>query len=61
MFIKCRIAIDTILGHLKLGYRLDKNYLKGKEEDKINAMLSGYRFNIKKLLRVFILPFLNFV
>ena len=34
---------------------MDRNYLKGKEGDKINAILAGCGFNIRKLLRAILL------
>lgn len=30
---------------------MNRNYLKGEEGDKINAILAGCDFNIRKLLR----------
>jgi IS5 family transposase len=30
---------------------MDRNYLKGEEGDKINAILAGCGFNLRKLLR----------
>jgi IS5 family transposase len=34
---------------------MDRNYLKGEEGDKINAILAGCGFNIRKLLRAILL------
>jgi len=61
MWMKRRSVIEPIFGHLKFGNRLDRNYLKGKEGDKINALLSGCGFNMRKLLRAFFLPVLEWV
>ncbi len=61
MWMKRRSAIEPIFGHLKSGNRLDRNYLKGKEGDKINALLSGCGFNMRRLLRAFFLPVLEWV
>ena len=52
-----RSAIEPIFGHLKSDHRLERNYLKGKDGDRMNAILSGCAFNMRKLLRVFFLPF----
>lgn len=52
---KRRSAIEPILGHLKSDNRLERNHLKGKEGDRINAMLSGCGYNVRKLLRAFFL------
>jgi len=30
---------------------MDRNYLKGEDGDKINALLAGCGFNLRKLLR----------
>jgi len=39
---------------------MDRNYLKGKEGDKINALLCGCGANIRKLIAAFFLSFLVF-
>ena len=46
-----RSAIEPIIGHAKSDNRMNRNYLKGEEGDKINAILAGCGFNIRKLLR----------
>jgi transposase, IS5 family len=46
-----RSGIEPIIGHAKQDHRMDRNYLKGTEGDKINAILAGCGFNIRKLLR----------
>jgi len=43
--------IEPVIGHVKSDNRLDRNYLKGIEGDKMNAILSACGFNIRKLLR----------
>lgn len=55
-WLRRRSAIEPIIGHAKTDSRLDRNYLKGKEGDKINAILSGCGFNIRKLLKAFLWP-----
>ncbi len=50
-----RAGIEPIIGHAKQDHRMDRNYLKGKEGDKINAILAGCGFNIRKLLRAILL------
>lgn len=52
---KRRSAIEPIIGHAKSDHRMDRNYLKGEEGDKINAILAGCGFNIRKLLRAILL------
>jgi len=52
-----RSAIEPIFGHLKSDHRLERNHLKGKDGDRMNAILSGCGFNLRKLLRAFFLSF----
>jgi len=56
-WIKRRAAIEPIFGHLKSDNRMSKNMLKGTEGDRINAILCGCGFNMRKLLTVFFLPY----
>jgi len=50
-----RSGIEPIIGHIKLDHRMDRNYLKSEDGDKINAILAGCGFNIRKLLRAILL------
>ncbi len=50
-----RSGIEPIIGHVKQDHRMERNYLKGEEGDKINAILTGCGFNIRKLLRAILL------
>jgi IS5 family transposase len=50
---KRRSAIEPKIGHLKSDHRMDRNYLKGHDGDRINAMLAGIGANIRKLLAAF--------
>jgi len=53
---RLRIGIEPIIGHAKQDHRMDRNYLKGEDGDKINAILAaGCGFNIRKLLRAILL------
>lgn len=52
---KRRSAIEPIIGHLKSDCRMDRNRLKGKEGDRINALLAASGYNMRKLLRAFFL------
>jgi IS5 family transposase len=54
-WFKRRNAIEPIIGHAKSDHRMDRNYLKGEEGDRINAILAGCGFNIRKLLRAILL------
>ena len=55
-WLKRRSAIEPVIGHVKSDNGMDRNRLKGTEGDKINALLSGCGFNMRKLLKVFLLP-----
>ena len=46
-----RSMIEPVIGHCKTNNRLDGNYLKGTQGDKINAIMSACGFNIRRLLR----------
>jgi len=46
-----RSMIEPVIGHCKSDNGLDRNYLKGVEGDRINAIMSSCGFNIRKLLR----------
>jgi hypothetical protein len=56
-----RCAIEPIFGHLKSDNRLERNHLQGKDVDRMNAILSGCGFNLRKLLRAFFLPFFRWL
>jgi IS5 family transposase len=49
-----RNAIEPVIGHMKEDHRMDRNYLKGTDGDKMNAILAACGFNLRKLLRAFI-------
>ena len=53
-WFKRRSAIEPVIGHMKQDNRMDRNYLKGTEGDKMNAILAACGFNLRKLLRAFI-------
>ena len=60
-WLKRRSAIEPIFGHLKSDNRLERNLLKGKDGDHINAVLSACGFNLRKLYAVFLLPILKWL
>lgn len=51
--LKRRSAIEPVIGHTKHDHGMDRNYLLGKVGDRINALLSGCAWNLKKLWRYF--------
>jgi IS5 family transposase len=52
-WFKRRSAIEPVIGHMKNDNRMDRNYHKGTDGDKMNAILAGCGFNFRKLLRAF--------
>ena len=49
--MKRRSAIEPTIGHLKSDHRMERNFLKGKTGDRINALMSAIGYNFCKLLR----------
>lgn len=41
----------VIIGHLKSDGRLDRNYLTGRDGDRINAILAGAAYNYRLVLK----------
>ena len=40
-----RAAVEPVIGHLKDDHRMRRNYLKGRDGDRINAVLAAAGFN----------------
>ena len=53
-WLRRRSVVEAVIGHSKNECRLARNYLLGVEGDKINAILCGCGYNIRRLLRFFI-------
>jgi IS5 family transposase len=49
--MKRRAAIEPVIGHVKAEHRMDRNFLKGRQGDRINAVLAAAGFNFSLLLR----------
>ena len=49
--MKRRAAVEPVIGHLKAEHRMGRNYLKGRDGDRINAMLAAAGYNFRLLLR----------
>jgi IS5 family transposase len=49
--MKRRAAVEPVIGHIKAEHRMDRNYLKGRDGDRINAVLAAAGFNFSLLLR----------
>jgi IS5 family transposase len=52
--LKRRSAIEPVIGHTKHDHGMERNHLLGKVGDRINAMLSGCAWNLRKLWREFV-------
>jgi len=51
--LRRRSAIEPVIGHLKGEHKRERNHLLGQEGDRINALLTGCGFNLRKLWRFF--------
>jgi IS5 family transposase len=49
--MKRRAAVEPVIGHLKDGHLLGRNHLKGRDGDRINAVLAAAGFNFHLLVR----------
>jgi IS5 family transposase len=49
--MKRRAAVEPVIGHIKAEHWMDRNYLKGREGDRINAVLAAAGYNFSLLLR----------
>jgi len=48
---KRRSAVEPVIGHMKHEHGMERNRLKGKAGDFVNAMLSACGYNLRKLFR----------
>ncbi|EQA69960.1 hypothetical protein LEP1GSC059_1900 [Leptospira noguchii serovar Panama str. CZ214] len=48
-----RSAIELVISRLKYDHNTIRNFLKGKEEDRINTLFAVAKFNFSKLIRAF--------
>ena len=48
-----RAAVEPVIGHLKDDHRMRRNYLKGRDGDRINAVLAAAGYNFSLLRRWF--------
>jgi IS5 family transposase len=46
-----RAAVEPVIGHTKAEHRMGRNYLKGRDGDRINAVLAAAGYNFALLLR----------
>lgn len=48
-----RAAVEPVIGHVKAEHRMDRNYLKGRDGDRANAVLAAAGYNFALLVRWF--------
>jgi IS5 family transposase len=48
-----RAAVEPVIGHVKAEHRRERNYLKGRDGDRANAVLAAAGYNFRLLLRWF--------
>ena len=49
--MKRRAAVEPVIGHVKAEHRMGRNYLKGRDGDRANAVLAAAGYNFALLLR----------
>ena len=49
--LRRRSAIEPVIGHMKADGHLDRNYLKGRIGDQVNAILSAVGYNLRLILK----------
>jgi transposase, IS5 family len=52
--LRRRSAIEPVIGHTKHDHGMERNHLLGEAGDRINALLSGCAWNLRKLWREFV-------
>ena len=51
--MKHRAAVEPVIGHVKAEHRMERNYLKGRDGDRANAVLAAAGYNFSLLIRWF--------
>ena len=49
--MKRRSAVEPVIGHIKNGHRMDRNYLAHKKGDAINPVLAAAGYNFRLILK----------
>ena len=49
--MKRRSTIEPVIGHLKVGHRMDRNRLAHKQGDAINTVLAAAGYNFRLILK----------
>jgi len=50
-WLKCRQAVELVIGHLKVEHRMWRNHLKGQLGDVLNVVLAAAGYNLRWLIR----------
>lgn len=59
--LKRRSAIEPTIGHVKSDNRMSRNFLKGDEGDRLNAILAAAGYNMRKLIAAFLYALAEFI
>jgi IS5 family transposase len=59
--LKRRSAIEPTVAHMKSDNGMNRNYLKGDEGDRLNAILAGAGYNMRKLIAAFLHTLIEFI
>ena len=51
--MKRRAAVEPVIGHVKAEHRMERNYLKGRDGDRANAVLAAAGYNFSLLIKWF--------
>ncbi len=49
--LRRRSAIEPVIGHCKMDGHLGRNFLKGRHDDQINAVMSAVGYNLRLILK----------
>ena len=49
--LRRRSAIEPVIGHCKMDGHLGRNFLKGRDGDRINAVMSAVGYNLRLILK----------
>ena len=49
--LRRRSAIEPVIGHCKMDGHLGRNFLKGRDGDRINAIMSAVGYNLRLILK----------
>ena len=59
--LKRRSVIEPTIGHVKSDNRMDRNFSKSHEGDRLNAILAAAGYNMRKLIAAFLYALIKFI